>query len=340
MKSVRSTSFALGLGLAAIAAAPASAQQDVASFYKGKTVTVAVGFSPGGGFDIYARLVARHIGRHIPGTPTAIVQNMPGAASLKSVQSLQVAAKDGTQIDAFNPGLITQSLLAPDEVPFKFTSVAFLGSVTADIPVCFSWLTTGIKTWDDLKKTTKPFNIGSTAPGTTAYIQGAILKNVFNMPVKLITGYPGSDEQKLAMERGELDGSCGSWDSIPADWIRDKKFYPFVRYSKSQPDYIKPLPPFIGDMASPEQKRALEPILVVNDMYRPFIVAKEIPPERLKALRTAFWDTMHDQAFLAEAKKGGRNIDGPMTGEQVDKIVADLYDNPPDIVKEAAAAVK
>ena len=324
--------------LASAIAVPASAQ-DVASFYKGKTVTVAVGFSPGGGFDIYARLVARHIGKHIPGNPTAIVSNMPGAASLKSVQSLQVAPKDGTQMDAFNPGLITQSLLEPDVVPFRFTSVAFLGSVTADIPICYSWATTGVKTWDDLMKS-KLFNIGATAPGTTAYIQGAILKNVFKAPVKQITGYPGSDEQKLAMERGELDGSCGSWDSIPPDWIENQKFYPFVRYSKNAPDYIKPLPPFIGDLADADQKKALAPILVVNDMYRPFIVAKEIPPERLKALRAAFWATMSDLQFLAEAKKGGRNIDGPMQGEDVEKIVADLYANPPEIVAKASEAIK
>jgi hypothetical protein len=340
MKSafIAASAFAFAAVVTAASTTPASAQ-DVASFYKGKTVTVAVGFSPGGGFDIYARLVARHIGKHIPGSPTAIVSNMPGAASLKSVQSLQVGPKDGTQMDAFNPGLITQSLLEPDVVPFRFTSVAFLGSVTADIPVCFSWSTTGVKTWDDLMKS-KLFNIGSTAPGTTAYIQGAILKNVFKAPVKQITGYPGSDEQKLAMERGELDGSCGSWDSIPPDWIEGKKFYPFVRYSKNAPDYIKPLPPFIGDLANDEQKKALAPILVVNDMYRPFIVAREIPPERLKALRAAFWATMHDPQFLTEAKKGGRNIDGPMTGEQVDQIVADLYANPPDVVAQASAAIK
>ena len=122
---------------------------------------------------------------------------------------------------------------------------------------------------------------------------------------------PGGDrgellEQRRTIERGELDGSCGSWDSIPADWIEGAKFYPFVRYSKNAPDYIKPLPPFIGDLADDEQKKALAPILAVNDMYRPFIVAKEIPPERLTALRAAFWATMHDAAFLAESKKGGK----------------------------------
>ena len=340
MKSLRVTaSFIAFLAvLAAAFAVPASAQ-DAASFYKGKTVTIAVGFSAGGGFDALARLVARHIGGHIPGKPTVIVSNMPGAASLKSVQSLQVAPKDGTQIVAFNPGLISQSILEPKKVPFRFTSVAFLGSVTADTPICYAWATTGVKTFEDLMKS-KKFNLGATAVGTTAYIQGALLKNVFHAPVKQITGYPGSDEQKLAIERGELDGSCGSWDSIPADWIEGHKFYPLVRYSKNKPDYIKPLPPFIGDLANAEQKKVLPPILAINDMYRPYIVAKDVPADRLKALRAAFWATMNDSKFLAEAKKSGRNVDGPMKGEETEKIVAEIYATPADVVAKASAAIQ
>jgi tripartite-type tricarboxylate transporter receptor subunit TctC len=329
--------FAFGSGLIAATAAA----QDVASFYKGRTVTVAVGFSPGGGFDIYARLVARHIGKHIPGSPTAIVSNVPGAASLKAVQSLDVAPKDGTQIVAFNPGLISQSVIEPDKVTFRFTSVAFLGSVTADIPVCYSWHASGVRTWDELMNLKgRLFNLGATAPGTTSYIQGAILKNVFKAPIRHITGYPGSDEQKLAMERGELDGACGSWDSIPPDWIEGKKFYSLVRYSKAEPDYIRPLPPFVGDLGNAAQRQALTPILAVDEMYRPFIVARDIPADRLKALRAAFWDTMHDPAFLADAKKGNRNIDGPLKGEDVEKIVAEIYATPPDVVAKASEAVK
>jgi tripartite-type tricarboxylate transporter receptor subunit TctC len=311
----------------------------VASFYKGKTVTITVGFSAGGGFDALARLVARHIGNHIPGKPPVIVSNQPGAASLKSVQSLQVSPRDGTQIVSFNSGLISQSILEPKKVPFRFTSVAFLGSVTADTPICYAWHATGVKTFQDLMKQ-KKFNLGATAVGTTAYIQGALLKNLFHAPIKQVTGYPGSDEQKLAIERGELDGSCGSWDSIPPDWIEGHKFYPLVRYSKAKPDYMKPLPPFIGDLANAEQKKALTPILAINDIYRPYIVSKEVPAERLKALRTAFMATVKDPAFLAEAKKQRRNIDDPADGAEVEKVVAEIYATPPDVVKEAGKIIK
>jgi tripartite-type tricarboxylate transporter receptor subunit TctC len=327
--------------LVAGAPAPPVAAQDAASFYKGKNVTVAVGFSPGGGFDIYARLVARHIGRHIPGNPTAIVSNVPGAASLKAVQSLEVTPKDGTQIVAFNPGLISQSVIEPDKVSFRFTNVAFLGSVTADIPVCYSWHATGIKTWDDLMGLKdRLFNLGATAPGTTSYIQGAILKNMFKAPIRHITGYPGSDEQKVAMERGEIDGACGSWDSIPPDWIEGRKFHPLVRYSKAAPDYLQPLPPFVGDLGNAAQKQALTPILAVDEMYRPFIVARDIPADRLKALRAAFWTTVNDPAFVADAKRGNRNIDGPMKGEDVEAIVAEIYATTPEVVAKASEAVK
>jgi tripartite-type tricarboxylate transporter receptor subunit TctC len=316
----------------------ASAADAVADFYKGKTVTIAVGFSAGGGFDLWARLLARHMGRHIPGSPSMVVSNVPGAASLKAVLSLESTPKDGTQIVSFNAGLIPQSVTDPGEVPFRFNSVAFLGSITADTPLCYSWAATNIKSFDELRKG-RTFNIGSTAVGTTAYIEGALLKNMFNAPLKLITGYPGSDEQKLAMERGELDGSCGSWDSIPRDWVEGKKFYTLVRYSKAQPKEMPPTP-FILDMANDEQKKILTLILAINDIYRPFIVAKDIPADRLAALRTAFWDTLNDKAFVDEAIKSGRDIVGPAKSAEVEAMIAAIYAAPADVVKKASEAMK
>jgi tripartite-type tricarboxylate transporter receptor subunit TctC len=324
-----------------VAAAPGVRAAGAADFYKGKTVTIAVGFSAGGGFDIYSRILARHIGKHIAGTPTVIVSNVPGAASFKAVQSLQAMPHDGTQIVAFNPGLVSQSLLEPNKVAFRFTDVSFLGSITSETPVCYAWGKTGIKTFDDLMKMkSRKFNLGATAPGTTAYIEGALLKNVFQAPIKQITGYPGSDEQRIAIERGELDGSCGSWDSIPQDWIKEKKFNALVRYSKTVPSDMKPEAPFITDIADPEQKKIMAVVLAINDMYRPYIVAKDVPADRLKTLRDGFWATVNDPAFLKEAERGGRSISGPARGEDVEKIVADIYATPPALVKKAADAIK
>ncbi len=223
--------------------------QSPADFYKGKTINVIVGFSPGGGYDQYARALARHMGNHIPGNPTLVVQNAPGAGSLTAVRRVEGnLPKDGTAIVTFNPALITESITEPEKTNFKFTDVAFIGSVTRDFRVCFMWHATGAKTWDDAMNR-KEVIFGSTARGTGAYVNQAILRNVFGMRARQIMGYPGSAEQRLGIERGELDGDCGSWSSIPEEWIRDKKINAFVSFSPLKtPDMPQDLP-FIGDLA-------------------------------------------------------------------------------------------
>jgi tripartite-type tricarboxylate transporter receptor subunit TctC len=200
---------------------PASAQ-GAGDFYKGKTVRLVVGFSPGGGYDAYTRLLARHYGRYIPGKPDIIVNNMPGASSLKSVQYLDAGApKDGTVLTAFNPGLIVQSMTAPDKFPIRLTNYAWIGSISEDIRVCYMWGATGVKTWDDMLKRDKVV-FGETGTGSSAYVNERILKDVFGVKVQQVLGYPGSAEKRLAIERGELDGDCGSFSSIPPDWVRGK----------------------------------------------------------------------------------------------------------------------
>src|SRR5262249_51778397 len=185
----------------------------------------------GCGYDTYARVLARHIGRHIPGQPSVTVQNMPGASSLKAVQYLDAnAPKDGSVMAAFNPGLITESLLNADKIRFKFSDVAWVGSITRDLRACYAWAASGIKTWDDLK-TYKRFNMGAPAPGTSSFINAAVLKNMFAIAVHQVTGYAGSAEQRLAIERGELDGDCGAWSSVPPEWISNKKINPVVKFT-------------------------------------------------------------------------------------------------------------
>ena len=213
-------------------AAPAAAAQDAATFYKGKTVRLVVGFTPGGGYDVYARALGRHFGRHIPGNPTVVVQNMPGAASLKSVQYLTAGAPtDGTLITTFNPGLLTQSLTSPDKVPVKFLDYAWIGNVSEDFRVCFTWNGTGIKNWQDfLAKDRVTF--GNTGVGTSAYIDDRMLSDLFGVKLHAVMGYPGSADKRVAIERGELDGDCGSWTSMPEDWLRDNKITLLIRFSR------------------------------------------------------------------------------------------------------------
>jgi tripartite-type tricarboxylate transporter receptor subunit TctC len=210
---LRMAAFVLLAGVAVGGIRPAVAQD----FYKGKTLTIIVGFTPGGGFDLNARLLARYIGNYIPGAPTVIVQNMPGAGSLTSVRHLQaVAPKDGTVITTFNFGLISQSRLTPQKVPLDFRKFAWIGSISQDLSVCYVWHTLDVKALADLK-THKNLHFGLTVVGANEDIQTRILKSVFGVDVHQVSGYPGSAEERLAVERGELDGGCGAWSSIPEE---------------------------------------------------------------------------------------------------------------------------
>jgi tripartite-type tricarboxylate transporter receptor subunit TctC len=335
--------FKLGLrtciAAAAISvAASAAVAQTPAEFYKGKTVNMIVGFSPGGGYDQYARLLARHMDRHIPGAPTIIVQNAPGAGSLTAVRRVEAQLpKDGTAIVTFNPALITESILEAEKTNFKFTEVAFLGSITRDFRVCFMWHATGAKTWDEAMAR-KEVIFGATSKGTGAYVNQAILKNMFGMRARQIMGFPGSAEQRLAIERGELDGDCGSWSSIPEEWIRDKKIHAFISFSPFKtPDMPQDIP-FIGNLAkTDEQKAILDILIAAGELGRPFIVSNAVPADRLQALRTAFDATVKDKDFLAEAAKQQAPV-YPVGGAEAVAIVKRIYASPPALVEKARKA--
>ena len=278
-----SLSAACALALSACFAAPAHAQAD---FYKGKTVNIIVGFTPAGGYDINGRAVARHIGKHIPGNPNVIVQNTPGAGSLSAVRNLDATLpRDGTAIVTFNPGLVTQSIVQPETVKVDFRNLAWVGVVAADYRVCYGFGPNGVKTWDDMMSR-KAFILGSTGKGAGNYINGAMLRQVFNAPVRQILGFPGSAEQRIAIERGELDGDCGAYASIPIAWVNEKKVHPFVRFSAERSEEIPESAVYIGTFAKTDEQRALLNVLSGGDeIGRPFIMSKQVPAERLAILR-------------------------------------------------------
>jgi tripartite-type tricarboxylate transporter receptor subunit TctC len=325
---------ALALAFSAAFLLSAHAQPD---FYKGKTVTITVGFSPGGGYDINARAVSRHIGKHIPGNPNLIVQNAPGAGSLTAVRNLDATLpRDGTAIVVFNPGLVTQSVVQPETVKVDFRNVAWLGVVAADVRVCYGFGPNGVKTWADMMNR-KEFILGSTARGAGNYINGATLRHVFNAPVRQILGFPGSAEQRIAIERGELDGDCGTYGSIPQAWINEKKVHPFVRFTDKKPPDIPDSAVYIGNFAKDDETRALLQVLSGGDeIGRPFIMSKQVPAERLATLRQAFMATMKDPAFLADMKKLNHPV-GPLTAEEVEAIVAKIAGASASVRKRARA---
>ena len=320
------------LALAALSLASPAAAQD---FYRGKTVTILVGFSPGGGFDINARVLARHIGRHIPGNPTVVVQNMPGAGSLTAVHYLDLsAAKDGTVLDIFNFGNIGDSRLNPDKIKVDFRKFNWIGSISQDLTVCYVWHAFGVKTIADLKA--KPrVHMGLTGMGSSSDTNQRILKNIFGVRIQQVAGYPGSAEQRIAIERGELDGDCGAWSSIPQEWIEGRKIVPVIRSSPSLAPDMPPDVPYSVDIAPSERDRqVLRMLLAPTQVGRPFIASQAVPPERVRILRDAFNATMQDPQFIAEAQKLRLPI-SPKTGEEALKVVEEIYATPEDVVAAA-----
>ena len=326
LRRTQFVAFAL-IGLAALAV-PARAQD----YFKGKTFTVVVGFSPAGGYDTYARNVARYIGNHIPGNPIVIVQNMPSAGSLTAVRYLNLTApKDGTVMTTFNPGMVIQSVVQPERINVDFRQYAWIGVVTPDYRVCYGYGANGPKTWDEMMHR-KEFILGSTGKASGNYINGATLREVFHAPVKQILGYPGSAEQRLAIEQGSLDGDCGSFSSIPIDWINKGLARLFVRFTEQRPIEIPESAPYIGAFAtSDEQKRLLRVLNGGDEIGRSFIMSKQVPADHLAIVRKAFDDTMSDPAFLADMAKVQLPVH-PLTGEQAGKIVDELVGAPANIV--------
>jgi tripartite-type tricarboxylate transporter receptor subunit TctC len=328
--------WSCALAVALLALSYPAAAQSPSAFYKGKTMRLVVGFSPGGGYDSYTRVLARHYGRHIPGNPDVIVNNMPGASSLKSVQYLDSGApKDGTVLTAFNPGLIVQSMTTPDKFPVDLRNYEWIGSISEDIRVCYMWGATGVKTWDDLLKRDQVV-FGETGTGSSAYVNERILKDVFGVKVKQVLGYPGSAEKRLAIERGELDGDCGSFSSIPVDWVREKKVNVVIRFEQHLAPGMSDDSPYAPDLAKDaSQKQLLMLLNSSGDVGRPYIAPRGVPAERIKALRAAFDATMKDAQFIADAEKQQLTVIAPLHGEEAYKMVLEIYKAPPDVVARA-----
>lgn len=323
--------------IAALVAVPAAAQDK--SFTGGKNMRIVVGSSAGAGFDAFGRMVGRHIGNYIPGKPSIVVSNMPGAGSLKAVQSLRAQPADGTYMVLFNPGQVLGSLLTPEKVKVDFSKdVHFIGSATADARVCHAWHTTGVKTFQDLLKK-QQFSTGHTGTSASTYLDAAILKNVFGAKIKQIVGYPGATEQRLAVERGELDGDCGTWESVPQHWLKEKKTTIFIRISKVNVPELKGIP-HISEFANDEQKKIIDLVTTHNLMFRPFIVSSKVPMDKVKVLRESFWKTIESKPFLDESVKSKRGVIDPLRGEDLTKLVADLYATPKNLIPKAAAAIK
>ena len=335
--------LAAGAMALALTGATASAQ-DVASFYRGRTVTLIVGSSPGGGYDLYGRLVARFLGRHIPGNPSLVVQNMPGAGSnVAAAYIYNVAPKDGSVIGAIFMGAVVDPLFGEAKRNTHDTAkFNYLGNANSDAYVCLVRTDAGVNSLADAFS--KEIVMGASAEGASTRDFPSLLKNLLGVKFKIVAGYPGTREINLAMEKGEVQGGCGqTWSSVAATypaWFRDKLVKPLVQESNvGYPELDRMGVGLSRDFAkTPEQKQILELVYSQTTFGRPYVVAPGVPQERVEALRKAFMATMSDPDLVAEAKRINLDI-APIPGEELQALIAKLYATPQDIVDKAKAAL-
>jgi tripartite-type tricarboxylate transporter receptor subunit TctC len=324
--------------LSAFGSSPALS--DDQAFFAGREIKLIVGTGAGGGYDTYARLVARFLGKHIAGNPVFVTQTMPGASGAKAVNFLySVAPKDGSVIATFNNAMPFYQALGQSGIQFKSEELSWLGSLSGVVNVVSVWHTAGVRTIEDAKH--KQVIMGATGAGGTMASYPAILNAMLGTKFKIVTGYEGGNSVNLAIERGEIQGRGSnpwtSWKATNPDWVRDKKILQLVQVGlKKDPDL--PDVPLLLDLARNDTERQMFEFVASNiAMERPFAAPPRIPSARLKAYRDAFEKMWNDEEFIAEAAKRDMDID-PLRGERVQEIVASIIATPPDIIEKTRQA--
>ena len=321
-------------------AAPAGAQTSVEGFYRGKTIDLAIGFTPGGGYDLYARLLARFMGDHIPGKPRINARNMPGAGSRVAIGFMQnLAPKDGTALATADQAMAVQQAVGEPGILFDARNFGWIGNPIVDNNVVVTWHTSGVRTIADARE--REIAIGATGYNTSSQYPRA-LNAIAGTKFRVVLGYPGANEINLAMENGEMQGrGSNSWSSYKAqkpDWLRDHKINVLVQIGLTkEPDL--PDAPLLIDLATNDVDRAaLKLLSAPPTVGRPLFTTPGVPSERLAALRQAFDETMKDPAFLDEARRAGLDID-PVSGPALDNITRDILASPTEVTERLARII-
>jgi tripartite-type tricarboxylate transporter receptor subunit TctC len=313
------------------------------SFYEGKTIHLIVGTETGGGYDIYGRTVARHLGKHIPGKPLVIVQNMPGAGSAKAADFLySIAPKDGLTIGLIFPGMVVEPLMQPGKFRFDPTKYEYLGTADSGARLCVTHRSSKIKTFDDALK--MPSLFGGTAPGSSTTDYAQLLINLANAKMRIVNGYVSTVDTILAAERAEVDGLCGydssSFRAQKPDWFNTPEANMILHVSLEPfPELTKLGVPHIWQYVSGENRKIAEVILAQQEFHRPFITPPGVSKDHLATLRKAFMDTMNDPQFLEDAKMMKLTI-AAKDGETVAGLVQKMYASPPDLLDKVRRALK
>jgi tripartite-type tricarboxylate transporter receptor subunit TctC len=308
-------------------------------FYKGKTIDFTIGYAPGGSNDAYSRLIANHLGRHIPGNPTVVPKNLPGAGSFLAVNRIYSASpKDGTVIGLGAPTMAIDEKLGNPGIRFKTSELGWIGRVDSLINIVMMWKTSPVKTVADAQKLTA--TLSSTGAGSTSSVYPTVMNNVLGTKFKLILGYKGSNEAMLALERGEVEGHSTAWSAVKVaqpHWPRDQSINILAQFGLKRHPELPDVPTAIELARTDEERQILTAILKASEIGTSFFTTPGVPADRLEALRRAFDATMRDPEFLAEAERIRLTV-GPMTGEDVQKLAAEVTDLSPELIEKVRAA--
>ena len=331
LRAVATTLLMVGLAF------PAAAED----YYAGKTMKLAVSSDAGGGYDLYTRILARHLPRFLAGMPGVIVQNHPGAGGLSGAHYLyQTAAKDGTEFGEIHATTMFSAILGIAGEEIDPTKYAWIGSMASDTDVCSFWKTSGIRTFQDMVD--KPSVIGAPGKSDQAFTFPNAINNVLGTKMKIVLGYKGTGDRLLALERGELTGSCGingsTMKSVAAQPLADGSFIPVVQSGLKPASAFPDLPLTLSYARTDAQRQILEPIFSQMAIARAYAAPPGLSPERVAALRTAFWNTVNDPELKADAAKANIDI-SPMRGEEVQQLIAKLAATPAALKPKIAAAI-
>jgi tripartite-type tricarboxylate transporter receptor subunit TctC len=316
--------------------------QGVGDFYKGRNIDLYIGYSVGGAYDLYARVIGRHLGAHIAGDPTLVPKNFEGAGSLRLANFLyRVAPQDGSAIGTIGRGIAFDPLLIGQGDAFDAQKFSWIGSANNEVSVCVARSDSGITKFEDLF--TKELTVGGTGASADTDQFPRVLNHVLGTHFKIVEGYPGGNDVMLAMERGEVQGRCGwSWSSVKSthkSWIDDKRMTVLIQLSLGRHPELPDVPLVMDFAKTDKQRQILKMVFARNVMGRPYLAPPNLPADRLAALRDAFMATMADKDFVAEAGKTQLEIN-PVSGADVEALVKDVYATPSDVVAEAKAAAK
>lgn len=326
---------ACGIVMTIASVSPLAAQQYVGDFYKGRTINLLIGFGPGGGSDAWARTIARHIGKHVPGSPTVVPQNMPGAGGLKLINFLYNAApKDGTTFGLVNRGIPLEPLFGGAGTQFDSLKMNWIGSPDRDTTVCAAREDAPVKTMKDLF--VNELIVGATGSGADTAIYPDFLADLLGLKFKTIKGYKGSQDIALAMERSEVQGICLAFDSLARQTLYKEGKVKILFQAALKKDENVPDTPLLTELSiSDSDRAALRLFLSRVSLGRPFVAPPGLPTDRVETLRAAFDATLKDPEFVTDAQKQRLTVDG-ISGSELTQVIADIYNTPKDAVKRTA----